>query len=597
MSSPSDTSPPTTANGTGTAGTGASTASSRKAARRAARATTPPRSRRRPVITAVALTALIVLALGAWALDTRAHDGKVNRGVTIAGRAVGGDTPAELAAEVASLADAYRGAHVRITSPKGTVDATAANVGLSLDQAGTAAAAMAVDREGTAIKRPAQWARSLVSARPAALRFAVDPAALSTGVAQLAAANRVEPVEPGFVDSDNGLVPVPGINGEAIDMVDLARRLQAAAETGVTPVAVQVVPAPLAPRFSQADAQAVVDKANTFVKTPLALSVGGKSATITAKTLRGWLTLVQGPNGLEIGADQARIVAELPTLIGDIGTAPTQIGFTLVDDPETKRPRVVIIDGQNGSKCCAADSAQRVAAAIAAGQSAATLDLEVVPPDHDRAWAESLGIVEEVGAFTTRHPPPVGLDRVTNIHLIADTVRGMYIEPGGTFSINGRVGERTREKGYVPAPVIIDGKYDEAVGGGVSQFAATLFNAAFYGGMEYDAYQSHSIYIDRYPYGREATVSWPKPEMIVKNPSPYGVMVWTSYTDTSLTVSLWSTRWATGAETGRTESPTGPCTKVRTERTRTFVDGRTEIDHVVAIYQPPGKEGEGVKCP
>jgi hypothetical protein len=60
---------------------------------------------------------------------------------------------------------------------------------------------------------------------------------------------------------------------------------------------------------------------------------------------------VQGPNGLEIGADQARIVKELPALIGDIGTAPVQLGFTLVDDPETKKPKVVIIDGQNGSRC------------------------------------------------------------------------------------------------------------------------------------------------------------------------------------------------------------------------------------------------------
>jgi vancomycin resistance protein YoaR len=187
---------------------------------------------------------------------------------------------------------------------------------------------------------------------------------------------------------------------------------------------------------------------------------------------------------------------------------------------------------------------------------------------------------------------------VANIHRIADTVRGMYIEPGGTFSVNGRVGERTIEKGYVSAPQITNGTHDEGIGGGVSQFATTIFNAAFFAGMEYDAYQSHSIWFDRYPYGREATISWPKPDLIIRNPSPYGVMVWTSYTDTSLTVSFWSTKWATGAQTGRTEEPQGPCTKVRTERTRTFVDdGHTDVDHVVAIYQPAGAEGDGVICP
>jgi vancomycin resistance protein YoaR len=584
MSSPSDTPPHAAPTRT-------------KVAKRPAKPARATRPRRRGLVTALVIVGLVVLALGGWAIDAKAHEGKVARGVAIGGTGVSGDTPAELATATAALATLYQRAHVRITSPKGTLDATAAMVGLSLDQAATAEAAMAVDRDGSAIKRPVQWARSLVTTRAAPLHFTLDQAAFAKGITELAAANRIDPVEPGFTDSENGVVVVPGVKGEAIDVADLARRLQAAADTGVTPIEVNAIPAPIAPVHGDADAQAVVDKANTFVKTPLNLSVGGKSATINAKTLRGWLTPVQGPNGLEIGADQARIVKELPALVGDIGTAPVQLGFTLVDDPDTKKPKAVIIDGQNGSRCCAPDSAARVAAAIAAGQNAATLDLEVIPPDHDHAWAESLGINEEIATFTTPHPGPVGLDRVTNIHRIADTVRGMYIEPGGTFSVNGRVGQRTKEKGYVSAPVIYNGTHDEDVGGGVSQFATTFFNAAFFGGMEYDAYQSHSIFIDRYPYGREATISWPKPDLIIKNPSPYGVMVWTSYTDTSLTVSLWSTRWATGAQTGQHPEPDGPCTKVVTERTRTWVDGHTDVDKVVAIYQPAGPEGDGIKCP
>ena len=53
----------------------------------------------------------------------------------------------------------------------------------------------------------------------------------------------------------------------------------------------------------------------------------------------------------------------------------------------------------------------------------------------------------------------------------------------------------------------------EAVGGGISQFATTLFNAAFFAGLDIPEYQSHSIYITRYPYGREATLSYPAPDL------------------------------------------------------------------------------------
>jgi vancomycin resistance protein YoaR len=86
----------------------------------------------------------------------------------------------------------------------------------------------------------------------------------------------------------------------------------------------------------------------------------------------------------------------------------------------------------------------------------------------------------------------------------------------------------------------------------------------------------------------------PKPDLVIRNNTPYGIMIWTSYTDTSLTVSLWSTTFAKGEQTNQTKEPKGPCTRVTTERTRTFVsDGHTEVDKVYALYQP----ADGVKCP
>jgi vancomycin resistance protein YoaR len=174
-------------------------------------------------------------------------------------------------------------------------------------------------------------------------------------------------------------------------------------------------------------------------------------------------------------------------------------------------------------------------------------------------------------------------------------VRGVVVQPGGRFSVNEFVGRRTTENGFVTGGVIENGSFAESVGGGISQFATTLFNASFFGGLDFVEYQSHSIYISRYPYGREATLSFPKPDLIIENTTPHGVLIWPTYTGTSITVTLYSTDFANGEQTGQSEAPVGVagCKRVTTTRTRTYVDGREPVvDSVRATYRP----AEGVQC-
>ena len=43
------------------------------------------------------------------------------------------------------------------------------------------------------------------------------------------------------------------------------------------------------------------------------------------------------------------------------------------------------------------------------------------------------------------------------------------------------------------------------------------------------------------------------PDLQFKNNTPYGILIWTSYTDTSVTVTLYSTQYAYGQQTGQTD--------------------------------------------
>ena len=51
-----------------------------------------------------------------------------------------------------------------------------------------------------------------------------------------------------------------------------------------------------------------------------------------------------------------------------------------------------------------------------------------------------------------------------------------------------------------------------------------MFNAAYFSGMKILEHHPHSFWISRYPPGREATVSWPEPDLKWQNNTPYGVL-------------------------------------------------------------------------
>jgi vancomycin resistance protein YoaR len=244
---------------------------------------------------------------------------------------------------------------------------------------------------------------------------------------------------------------------------------------------------------------------------------------------------------------------------------------------------VVIDPGTPGTACCTAESAQEVAAALLSGQAEVAVDLREVPDPHDAVWAEGLGIQSMVSEFTTRHA--AGQSRVTNIQRMADIVRGTVIEPGELFSLNETVGQRTREKGFVGGGVIYNGEFTNDIGGGVSQFATTLFNAAWFAGLEFEEYQAHTIYISRYPYGREATVSWPAPDLKIRNTTPHGILVWPSYDAGSITVRLYSTPFVSVEQTGQYTSRGTSWCSVTTERTRTYADGQSAVDTTTASYR------------
>lgn len=147
-----------------------------------------------------------------------------------------------------------------------------------------------------------------------------------------------------------------------------------------------------------------------------------------------------------------------------------------------------------------------------------------------------------VSRFTTYHD--CCAPRVHNIQTMAREVDGLVVQPGEVFDLNARIGSRTEAKGYVPAPILLDGEgyccdHPLNIGGGTSQFGTTIYAAIFFAGYEEIDHRPHSRYIARYPLGIEATLGYPSPNVVFRNDGDFPVTLRTRYTSTSITVELW----------------------------------------------------------
>src|SRR4029079_1722937 len=179
------------------------------------------------------------------------------------------------------------------------------------------------------------------------------------------------------------------------------------------------------------------------------------------------------------------------------------------------------------------------AAAFSADKRRATLVVRVANPQRTTEIARTMGITSVVSSYTTTYGGTPG--RLNNVQLVAKLIDGTLIAPGSTFSFNGTTGERTAEKGFEEAPVIINGELQNGLGGGICQVSTTVFNAAFEAGLPITARTNHALYISHYPLGRDATVNYPDLDLKFVNDTAHWLLLRTFVGASSLTVNLYGT--------------------------------------------------------
>jgi vancomycin resistance protein YoaR len=346
----------------------------------------------------------------------------------------------------------------------------------------------------------------LADDKQVALRFTVDRKQLENQLKPLS--KQVdEPISPAKVRlRDNGQFALqPGKGGLRMD-----RKVLVAALTDLpkTPDTIEVPIRKVQPAATTQSARNAAAAARKLLESEHVIVLGRTREPIPRKVLAEAIAFPNEGSQVKLRIARPPVEVFLHGVFGAAEKEPQNAQFAVNDDGSVNI--VPEVDGR------VAD-ADAVARALEENPGRAEVPVQVVsrPATFTAADAKQLGITDQIGDFTTQYIP--GEPRVTNIQRAAETIDGTILQPGEAFDLNQRLGERTIEKGYVVAPMIDEGRLRDAVGGGVSQVATTVFNAAYRAGLEIVTHTPHEFWISRYPQGQEATVSWGGPELIFRN--------------------------------------------------------------------------------
>ncbi|EWM14213.1 VanW family protein [Kutzneria sp. 744] len=285
---------------------------------------------------------------------------------------------------------------------------------------------------------------------------------------------------------------------------------------------------------------AVENYAKPAVAGPVTVKGEGKEATLQPAAIAAALGFAPGDDGkLAPKLDHGKVVEALKPQLASTEQAGKDAEVVIEGDRPVVKPSV---DGRgvdwDKSLAGLADLLPHKDNRVVTAQYAKQ------PAKLTTEQANQLGIKEVVGEFTTGG---FVADSGVNIRVVAEKVNGAVVKPGETFSLNGYTGPRTARQGYVEAGIIENGAPGKAVGGGISQFATTLYNASYFAGMADAGHTEHSYYISRYPAAREATVFQnPDGSSVIdlkfSNDGPTGLAIQTIWTPQNITVRLWGTK-------------------------------------------------------
>lgn len=116
-------------------------------------------------------------------------------------------------------------------------------------------------------------------------------------------------------------------------------------------------------------------------------------------------------------------------------------------------------------------------------------------------------------------------NRNCNLKLACEAINGMVLYPGQEFSYNQALGERTSDKGYLPAGSYVGEETVDTIGGGICQVSSTLYYCCLQADLEITLRACHAYAVAYLPLGMDATVSWGSYDYRFRNNTIYPIRI------------------------------------------------------------------------
>jgi vancomycin resistance protein YoaR len=519
-------------------------------------------------VVAVAGIALVVGLLG---LAFAGSPTRVPAGVEIAGVSVGGLTPAQARRKLEARSHAVADRPVVFRAGGMNWRLSAKRLDVRVNWRGAVSAALR-QGEGPA---PVRGFRRLgvrlfgadvtpaAEAYDPALQFELDRIAARTNRRHRDASLRLNRRTP---------VILPGRVGVRLDRAAAARSIVQALASLQRPLDVELPVKLDPPRVTASDLQAAATQVHTALSAPVRLAVGASRLELRPYRLANLLDPPRhGRTELRIGGPAAD--AFFHRLARSVEQQPRDAQFEPVAGGIRLRPSRA---GRSVDVSATAEAILR--AALSPTRRLARLVAERTQPKLTTAEAKKLGIKQIVGTYTTIYGGIA--NRIHNVQLVAHLIDNHFIRPGDEFSFNRTTGVRDASKGFLEAPVIINGELQTGLGGGVCQVSTTVFNAAYEAGLKITARTNHALYISHYPLGRDATVNYPDTDLRFVNDTNHWLLLRTFVGSSSLTVTLYGTSPHRKVETETAPLAVAGPIPVRTTTDPSLLVGKTVIDEV-----------------
>ncbi len=455
---------------------------------------------RRPLVIGAAVVVLVVGGLGMAVALGGGDEGRAPASVEVAGADVSGKDAAGIAAVARRRARALLRESVVITradDPSFRIAITRRALGASPRIAAAVEGAL----EPRSLGGRALSTVGLAPTREVPITFTVSDARVDALADRVTDRVNTDPRAAAVEVTDTAITVVPGESGFGVDPDDLR------AEIARLPSRIVLRPGTLPPPVSEPAAERARLLAMRIVSHPVEVTLDGRGVPIEPEVLRSALRFAPRGSDLAVTLDPKTLYERISSAYATREQPVRNASLKVVGST------VRVVSSRNGRSL----NMDAIAAAIVANPDATAVRarFKVTTPTTTTAEVKALKVTGLVSEFTT--PYNCCEPRVTNIQRAAEILNGTIIPAGHTFSLNDALGPRTTDRGFVEAPQIAAGMLEDAVGGGISQVATTLYNAAFFAGLQLDSHTPHQFWISRYPKGREATVSFGGPELVFTN--------------------------------------------------------------------------------